>query len=103
MASEHAIRLLKTSSSASEQLTALRTLKNQVIGHLDRKESFVRHGLIEALSKVLDACIGARPLNNGQTTNGSEPNQPKASSVLDDVHLQALILVSSLAQGMNRP
>ncbi|KAL9054706.1 MAG: hypothetical protein Q9162_003986 [Coniocarpon cinnabarinum] len=95
------VRQLKSASSSSEQLAALKRLKTQVIGHPVRKEHLVRLGLIEGLTRVLASRSTARESQSSNAANGSglSLNACAASPELDEVHFQAITLLGSLAQG----
>lgn len=87
---------LQNADSLSSQAAALRALKNETIGHDQRKEAWVRLGLIPILSNVL----ASRALDKSELNNGSkQPELPGSREEADDACLQAIILVGSLAQG----
>ena len=69
---------LGSPSSLEAQAAALRALKNDVIGHQQRKENWIRQGVIAPLSTIL----------NQQRDN----NHPS-------IRTEAIIIVGSLAQG----
>lgn len=88
---------LRNARSLPEQTAALRALKNEVVGHVQRKEQWIGLG-------VLDPIVGA-------LTSSRSPVKPngKDSRVLltqrpltdeESVRLQALQLVASFANGM---
>ncbi|KAJ5169025.1 uncharacterized protein N7482_004619 [Penicillium canariense] len=90
---------LQSSDSVSSQVASLRTLKNELIGHDQRKETYITAGIIPALGQVLSA---RRP---GRDT-AAESNRAGLSQVSlyhnsDDSEacLQAILIVGSLAQG----
>lgn len=101
--SENAVGQLKNSPSPAEQLAALKHLKNQIIGHPEKKETLVQHGLIDVLAQVLSNCVKTGSSQRDQSANGSETPQASngsaSSAPAHDVHLQALHLIRSLAQG----
>jgi hypothetical protein len=90
---------LQNAESASAQITALRALKNELIGHDQRKEVLVTEGIIPALSQVLTSRWPA--------TNRNESVLPQDRSTHKNPEdyeacLQATLVVGSLAQGMRR-
>ncbi|PLB45425.1 armadillo repeat protein [Aspergillus steynii IBT 23096] len=93
---------LQTADSPSSQAAALRTLKNETIGHDQRKEAWIRWGIVPTLAKLL----ASRPSGDKTSTTISEINgtasdrdlaHPKSEA--DDVCLQAIIVIGSLVQG----
>ncbi|KAL6229203.1 hypothetical protein BDW75DRAFT_225488 [Aspergillus navahoensis] len=87
---------LQNADSLSSQAAALRGLKNETIGHDQRKETWVRLGLIPILTNVLASrAPGKSELKNGSKQSGLPGSREEA----DDACLQAIILVGSLAQG----
>lgn len=91
------LQQFQTAESLSSQIAALRALKNETIGHDQRKESWIRWGIIPILSKILasrqPSGKGAAEAElNGSRTSGSRSEEEEAC-------LQAIIVVGSLAQG----
>ncbi|KAJ5216386.1 uncharacterized protein N7498_002793 [Penicillium cinerascens] len=90
---------LRSSESVSEQVVSLRTLKNELIGHDQRKEAYVAGGIIPALAQVLAL---RRPGKAAAAeSNGSAISQARSyqSSEESEACLQAILIVGSLAQG----
>lgn len=94
---------LQQPTSLSSLVASLRALKNEIIGHDQRKEAWVGWGIIPVLSQVLAA---RRPPNGKRAaaeaeSNGVEQRQDSLGprSEEDEAALQAIILVGSLAQG----
>ncbi|KAJ5693246.1 hypothetical protein N7462_002669 [Penicillium macrosclerotiorum] len=90
---------LQGSDSVPAQIASLRALKNEIIGHDQRKEAFVVTGVIPALGRVLNA---RRPWKAGATeSNGMALGQSVSYLNSDDSEacLQAILIVGSLAQG----
>ncbi|KAL4928299.1 armadillo repeat protein [Aspergillus undulatus] len=88
---------LQNADSLSSQATALRALKNEIIGHDQRKEAWVQLGLIPLLTNVLEA------RSFGKTADLKNSSKlyvlPGSREEADDACLQAIILLGSLAQG----
>ncbi|KAF9893566.1 hypothetical protein FE257_010878 [Aspergillus nanangensis] len=89
---------LQTAESLSTQATALRSLKNETIGHDQRKETWVRNGIIPILSKVL---VSRQPTPQSSGLNGATKDieDPGSHGDADEACLQAIIILGSLAQG----
>ena len=80
-----------------EQIAALRSLKDDIIGHDQRKEKCVEEGLLHSVVDIL------RNVQSPSKLNGKEPrSQGLAARKLSDVELvrlQALQIVASIANG----
>jgi hypothetical protein len=68
---------LKTQQTDTQQLRLLRVIKNDIVGHGQRKRVVVCHGLLDCLAELLH--------------RSSPPPHP-------DVHLQATLIIASLAE-----
>lgn len=90
---------LQNADSLSSQAALLRSLKNETIGHDQRKVIYVKRGIIPILTKVLTAGkLHGR--NNVATELNGAVNQPSAvKSDGDEACHQAIIILGSLAQG----
>ncbi|OAA70472.1 Armadillo-type fold domain containing protein [Cordyceps fumosorosea ARSEF 2679] len=87
---------LRGAKTFSEQTAALRALKNEIVGHVQRKEEWVAVGVLEPIVRTLAATRS--PLR----ANGRDTRQPAATRTLSDeesVKLQALQLIGSFAMG----
>ena len=82
-----------TLSSPATRIAALRTLKNEIIGHDEKKETWVRSGVLKPLTTV----IASQKLP-GARVDG--PIGPRSEQ--EEARLQAIIVVGSLAQGRSR-
>jgi hypothetical protein len=88
---------LHCAESVSSQIIALRTLKNELIGHDQRKESYIADGIIPALAQVL-------------TTGWPGAAEYIELSIQDratlaenyEACLQATLIVGSLVQGAHQ-
>lgn len=91
---------LQTAESLSSQVSILRTLKNETIGHDQRKEAWVKWGIIPMLARVLGRRTPSTTSANvaPQELNGAGTSRPKSEE--DDACLQAIIVLGSLAQGI---
>ncbi|OJD31548.1 armadillo repeat protein [Diplodia corticola] len=99
---------LRSPSSPAAQVSALKQLKNFIVGHDQRKELVVRRGIIPELARVLQANVKAagkrrqRHLNGGG--GGASTSAPAAEGAEswtqeDEERLQATLIVGSLAVG----
>ncbi|KAJ5619632.1 hypothetical protein N7510_003616 [Penicillium lagena] len=85
---------LHSPESISAQVASLRNLKNELIGHDQRKEAYVNAGIIPALGQVLSA---RRPRAMTTEFNGSTQEKSKPEEL--EACLQAILIIGSLAQG----
>ena len=92
---------VQNAGSLSSQIANLRALKNETIGHDQRKETWVRYGIIPILSRVLATRRPSGKSAAGFELNGSaESRRPSAArSEEEEACLQAIIIIGSLAQG----
>ncbi|KAJ5738090.1 hypothetical protein N7493_001245 [Penicillium malachiteum] len=82
---------LQSSDTTSSQVVCLRSLKNELIGHDQRKETYVIAGVIPVLGQVLASRWPVKPA-------GTESGSSQTSDDLEAC-LQAILVVASLAQG----
>jgi len=76
--------------SPDTRVAALRTLKNELIGHDEKKEMWVRSGVLKPLATVMTSHISPDMRTNKRAESRSEQ---------EEARLQAIIVVGSLAQG----
>ncbi|KUI67789.1 hypothetical protein VM1G_03453 [Cytospora mali] len=85
------------SHDRSEQLSALRALKNEIVGHSQRKEKWIENGVLEPVVKILDTSRSATNLNGKDSR--SRASSSKSLTGEESVRLQALQVLASLANG----
>ncbi|KAL2825480.1 armadillo-type protein [Aspergillus cavernicola] len=92
---------LQRAESLSSQAAALRGLKNETIGHDQRKETWVQLGLIPLLANILSSrSRGGISAATSKLKKGFKPSDlPGTNEEADDACLQAIILLGSLTQG----
>lgn len=90
---------LRNAKTCPEQSTALQALKNEIIGHHQKKETWVSLGVLEPVIKTLTS---ARPTPKSNTAKDARPqaSSRRPLSDEDDVRLQALQIITSFAKGM---
>lgn len=96
MARLHITALL--SPDQEEQLSALRTLKNEIVGHDQKKEKWVENGIIEPVVKILESSRSSTSTNGKDSSRGRPPTSRPLTSE-ESVRLQALQILASLANG----
>ncbi|EDN03504.1 conserved hypothetical protein [Histoplasma mississippiense (nom. inval.)] len=94
---------IQNPDSTASRIEALRLLKNEIIGHDQRKEAWIGWGIIPLLSQILAGRRGAGKKTTGGEVNGHTRRQHLARSRSgrsddDEVCLQAILIIGSLAQ-----
>ncbi|KAL8769840.1 MAG: hypothetical protein Q9209_004278 [Squamulea sp. 1 TL-2023] len=91
---------LRSSTSSTNQIAALRALKNEIIGHEQKKRTWVTLGVLAPLARILNTpkANGKRRESNGSrlTHHG---NTAFGRTDEEEARLQAIIVVGSLASG----
>ena len=89
---------LRQPSSTEAQIAALRGLKNEVIGHEQKKEWWISLGVVKCLERTLSTHRSSSKRrqrdvhNNGVSSNSASDEE--------EARLLAVIIVGSLADGM---
>lgn len=104
MAKESPPKLLTDIQDAgvpSTRLAALRSLKNEIIGHDQRKATWIRWGIVPLLADILESRRGTGKKSSGQERNGDGQYLRRRNSRTeeDEICLQSVIIVGSIAQG----
>ncbi|KAF2840359.1 ARM repeat-containing protein [Patellaria atrata CBS 101060] len=96
-----ALEELNNASSTSAQVAALRRLKNEIIGHDQRKELVIRQGIVRQLACILGASSKASGKKKSRDLDGAVPGSEDdlAWTEEDEMRLQATFIVGSLASG----
>ncbi|KAF2878293.1 hypothetical protein BDV95DRAFT_634220 [Massariosphaeria phaeospora] len=101
-----ALQELANPSSPEAQVQALRSLKNEIVGHDQRKELAVKHGVVKPLAGLLrtEARKGGkrrRGATNGHGGVARDSNSERAPewTADDELRFQATLVVGSLANG----
>ncbi|KAG6159726.1 hypothetical protein E4U37_002674 [Claviceps purpurea] len=87
---------LRNAKTLPEQATALQALKNEIVGHVEKKEAWIELGVLEVIVKTLG------PNGSPRKASGKDPDIQRSPPLLSDeqsVRLQALQLVASFANG----
>lgn len=88
---------LRSARTVPEQAAALRALKNDIVGHIQKKEQWVSLGVLDPIARTI---IPDKP---PPRLNGKGPHPQICSRPLTDdeeAKLQALQLIASFAHGM---
>ena len=98
-----ALSELHSPTSTEAQVAALKLLKNELIGHSEKKEELVRQGIVDALAHTLLSSEKSRGKRKDQGLNGAFEGHtaPSIGAGEDEERLQAILLLSSLAHGMS--
>lgn len=103
-----ALAELSNPTSPEAQVAALRNLKNEIVGHEQRKELAVTHGVIRPLARLLrsEARRGGkrrRDVTNGHSAGTRQDEQRRLGledwTTEDELRFQVTLVVGSLANG----
>ena len=101
-----ALNELSNPSTPQAQVTALQNLKNEIVGHEQRKELAVTHGVVKPLAGLLrtEARKGGkrrRNVTNGHASGVFDERRRGLEewTVEDELRFQATLVVGSLANG----
>lgn len=101
-----ALHELKSSPAPADQLRLLRLIKNDIVGHSQRKELVVKHGLLDPLSNLILSAARTNGKRASHHLNGSAQSSaaPDAQwTIEDEIRLQATLIIGSLANGSSAP
>jgi len=87
---------IRNARTFTDQAAALRSLKNDMVGHVQKKEVLVVCGVLEPVVKLLAGSRSPGKLNGKDTRFHTSP---RAISEDEAVRLQALQLLASFANG----
>lgn len=90
---------LQNPSSISAQIAALKTLKNDIIGHDQRKELVIRHGIVEPLARILSTYSKTSGKKRMQEQGDNGASSERSWTEEDDLRLQATLVIASLGNG----
>ncbi|KAK0613820.1 armadillo repeat protein [Immersiella caudata] len=88
---------IRVARSYSEQTAALRALKDDIVGHVQRKERWIESGILESLVKTLQT-VRSPSIRSGEDTY-SNAGQPRPLADSERVRLLSLELIASFASG----
>jgi armadillo repeat-containing protein 8 len=87
---------LRSAKSYSEQAAALKALKNEVVGHVQRKELWIKLGVLDPIVRTLASNLSSPKLSS-RDAHAQFVVGPLSDE--DAVKQQALQLVASFASG----
>lgn len=94
---------IQKSESVFTRIAALKALKNEIVGHDQKKESWIKSGIIPALLPVLKGCKDAdRSSNKLKAHARNSQGRSDIQTSDDEACFHAAIVLGSLAQGMAR-
>lgn len=99
---------LSNPSTPEAQVNALRNLKNEIVGHDQRKELALKHGVVKPLAGLLrtEARKGGKRRRggmNGNSSLGRDTDRAPEWNTEDELRFQATLVVGSLANGKCLP
>ena len=91
---------LRSPSSPASQVAALRALKNEIVGHEQKKEMWVGLGVVTPITRILNThrSGGKKKCRDG-IGDADNFNGKIARTDEEEARLQAIIIVGSLAYG----
>lgn len=92
---------IRDPETASSRAESLRALKNELIGHDQKKQTWVEEGIVPVLSSVLASPLPKekKPATAQTTGEGEHIGRHDGIDAADASHREAVIIVGSLAQG----
>lgn len=95
---------LRSSSSPASQVAALRALKNDIIGHEQKKEMWIGLGVLAPIARILNSYKSSGKKRHLELTGSgglqTELNDDRTDE--EEARFQAIIIVGSLALGKSR-
>jgi hypothetical protein len=91
---------IRNPKSIAEQIAALRALKNEVIGHPQKKEMWVRLGILEPIVQVMSGNVHGSQTGKKQQEETAKPSVMSEEEIL---RLEAITIIGSLAHGKHSP
>lgn len=88
---------IRVARSYGEQSDALQALKNEIIGHVQKKEKWVEAGVLEPVVKILASSRTPAKLNGKESRSHVSPTRPLSED--ETARLHALQLLASFANG----
>lgn len=90
---------IRNSRSPSEQIIALKALKNDIVGHQQKKEMWVGLGVVEPIVRIMISNKSQGRHNSKERYDDRFTPDSNALSEREMVRLQALCVIGSLANG----
>ncbi|MCJ1288112.1 hypothetical protein MMC26_007467 [Xylographa opegraphella] len=90
---------LRSPTSPATQVAALRALKNEVVGHEQRKEKWVGLGVVSPLTRILNTHKGGGKRRHREVNGALDHVDRAQASTDEEARMQAIIIVGSLANG----
>jgi len=88
---------IRVPRNCSEQVVSLRALKDDIVGHIQRKERWIENGILESLVKNLQSTRPPTLRNGDDPRSGTERTVPLTDN--ERVRLLSLELIASFANG----
>lgn len=88
---------IRNSRSPAEQIVALRALKNDIIGHQQKKEMWVGLGVVEPIVRIMTSSKAQGKQNGKERYDHRFTSESLSEKQM--VRLQALCVIGSLAHG----
>ena len=93
---------LRSPSSSASQVAALRALKNEIVGHDQKKEMWVALGVLAPIKRILNSHKGVGKRRHRDSNGDScQVKRKGCRTEEEEARLQAIIVVGSLAYGQS--
>lgn len=103
VATPQIITQIQNPESPFTRNAALKALKNEIVGHDQKKEYWIKSGIIPALFPVLNGCNDANRTSNKLKAHARIPHdRSDIQTSEDEACLHAAIILGSIAQGTVR-
>lgn len=90
---------LQSPSSPASQIAALRALKNDLIGHEQKKEMWIGLGVVAPIARILNTHRANGKRRHNEIVDATEFSYRANRTDEEEARLQAIIIVGSLAHG----
>lgn len=89
--------LAQLQDAMTERTSALRALKNEIVGHVQRKEQWIGLGVLDPIVTTL---VDATPSSKPTGKDSRSPQTQRRLSEDEGMRLQAIQLIACFANGM---
>lgn len=87
---------LRSAKTVEDQTAALQALKNEIVGHVQKKEAWVTLGVLDPIVRALSANRSSTKVH-GKDSSAHVLQRPLTA--VESLKLQALQLIASFANG----
>lgn len=92
-----------SSPDQAQQLSALRALKNDIVGHTQKKEKWLEAGALKPVVQICETSRSVAAKDGRRDSRGQAQSAGRPLTGDEVVRLQALQILASFANGMISP